>query len=393
MACEIILLEGGPESSALIKVAGLSVLQRLVLGACSAGFQQFYIIGTDLEPLIEGLKKDKRTRSISITTGPAEVTTPRVVVEANVVLSQKIWEALARATENISLDNAPKLDVVGYPARASQAPLMDGASYVLPVRSVEEGARAKKVIFANVTKKSSGPVSKHFNSLLSLPLSKFLCEFGVTPNQVTLATTLVGLLSAWIVSLGTFGTLAVAGILFQLCAALDRVDGELARSTFTASAWGAWIDTVGDNLVYLAFIVGITVGYHEYASTQGLAVVNYIYPIGGTTLLLAAFLIISMGIYLKRHGQAGTMTAVQSDMARRVDRDQAGVVYRFLDAIQLLGKRDSFSLITCIICLMPWLTGSSVGFHLLFWCALLIVLLVITYYTLGLLNIKNIKVS
>ena len=83
------------------------------------------------------------------------------------------------------------------------------------------------------------------------------------------------------------------------------------------------------------------------------------------------------------------MTAVQSDMKRRVDREQAGFVYRFLDAIQLLGKRDSFSLITCLIAVSPWLTGNPFGFHLLFWGAAADG--ITGYYVLrvGLLNTKG----
>ena len=385
--CEIIV--PADESQATARVAGLSVLMRLVLGACRAGFQQITISAPNADSIVDGLRKDKRTQGMTIISDAPDIDVPRLVVEANVVISNEVWELLAQAKENLSVSIAPQLKVVGYPSDVTQEPQLGTSAYVIPVRSRAGAAIAKQAIFANVTKKTSGPVSRHLNSLISLPLSKFLCEFGVTPNQMTLLTTIIGLLSAWLISRGTFVALALAGILFQLCAALDRVDGELARSTFTASEWGAWIDTVGDNFVYLAFIVGLTVGYHEYTSSQGLAVADYVYPVGSITLILAVFLIASMGLYLKLNTKAGTMTAVQSDMAQRVDREHAGLVYRFLDAIQLLGKRDAFSLITCIIAVLPWLTGNPFGFHLLFWLALLIVILVIAYYGLGLLNIKS----
>ena len=83
---------------------------------------------------------------------------------------------------------------------------------------------AKDAIFANVTKASSGPISRKLNSRISIPISKRLCELGVTPNQMTLVTTLVGFLSAWFVARGTLPGVALGGVLFQLCAALDRVD-------------------------------------------------------------------------------------------------------------------------------------------------------------------------
>ena len=147
-------------------------------------------------------------------------------------------------------------------------------------------------------------------------MSEFLSDYPATPNQLTVFSALIGMLSGYFIAFGSITGLAISGTLFQLSSALDGVDGELARGKFSASNLGAWIDTAGDNLVYITFIAGLAIGYSRYAASSELWFASYVLPIGIITLTLTVTLIGGMALYLKLNKQSGTMTAVQTDLAQ-----------------------------------------------------------------------------
>jgi hypothetical protein len=76
----------------------------------------------------------------------------------------------------------------------------------------------------------------------------------MTPNQVTLISFAIGLLSAYAFSRGTFWPIFAGALLLQLSIIVDCVDGELARYTRQFSALGAWLDAITDRIKeYLVF--------------------------------------------------------------------------------------------------------------------------------------------
>jgi len=82
----------------------------------------------------------------------------------------------------------------------------------------------------------------------------------MTPNQVTVISFLIGLLSAYQFSLGNFWPTVFGALLLQLSIIVDCVDGELARYTRKFSQFGAWLDAITDRikeyLVYFALAYG-----------------------------------------------------------------------------------------------------------------------------------------
>jgi phosphatidylglycerophosphate synthase len=390
---EIETFNGDANNPALIKIAGLSIIERLLLGAAKAGVSRAYVADVhEITKQLLATSKALRKSSIEVSWNAAEKSLPtkRIVVEANVIVGNPIWNALVAATANMDVNQAPAMKTVGFPDEQPFTAVNDASSspYVYPVTRAEHVKYARKTIFKNVSKRSSGPVSRLINSKLSLPMSEFLSDYSATPNQLTVFSALVGMLSGYFIALGSVTGLAISGTLFQLSSALDGVDGELARGKFSASNLGAWIDTVGDNLVYITFIAGLAVGYSRFATTSELWFASYVLPIGFMTLALTVTLIGGMALYLKLNKQSGTMTAVQTDLAQRVDRKRVGFVYKALDAVNILGKRDSFSFIVFLIAVVPSIFGFTAGFHIMFWGALFMILMIILYYLIGLRNAR-----
>jgi phosphatidylglycerophosphate synthase len=83
---------------------------------------------------------------------------------------------------------------------------------------------------------------------------------SVTPNHLTAARAVTGVVATVMLALATPTTLLAGTALFALSMLLDRADGELARATGKTSAWGhrfdLWTDAVCDTAALLALGIG-----------------------------------------------------------------------------------------------------------------------------------------
>lgn len=117
----------------------------------------------------------------------------------------------------------------------------------------------ERVLFEAMRTAEDGPVVDRFvNRRLSRHLTGWLLRTPVTPNQVTVASLLTGLLGAWALGASAWSAVLVGLCLFQLSVVLDHSDGELARLRFQFSRLGKWLDNWCDHLVDVAVIAGVT---------------------------------------------------------------------------------------------------------------------------------------
>ena len=71
----------------------------------------------------------------------------------------------------------------------------------------------------------------------------------VTPNQVTILSTISGLAAAMLYLRGTAQSIFIAGLLISLKDILDSADGQLARARNQQSRIGRFLDSIGDFIV------------------------------------------------------------------------------------------------------------------------------------------------
>jgi uncharacterized protein (TIRG00374 family) len=106
------------------------------------------------------------------------------------------------------------------------------------------------------------------NRKISIPLSRQLIKWPVTPNMVSLFTLAVGLASGIFFALGGYWH-ALAGAILSLAASiLDGCDGEVARLKLMESDFGCWLETVCDYLYYLFLFVGMTIGLERTSGSR-----------------------------------------------------------------------------------------------------------------------------
>lgn len=91
-------------------------------------------------------------------------------------------------------------------------------------------------------------------------VARWLARLGVTPNQATVFSLLVGLGAAAVCTTGTRTGYVVGALLFHISFALDCIDGDLARYTLRFSRLGSFLDATFDRLKEYALYAGLAIG-------------------------------------------------------------------------------------------------------------------------------------
>jgi phosphatidylglycerophosphate synthase len=223
---------------------------------------------------------------------------------------------------------------------------------------------AKSMLFSQVTKATSGPVSRHLNARLSIPTSKVLVETGLSPHMVTVLFVLTtGLTAVYLLSTPLdYARLALAGFLWHMAAVFDRCDGEIARVKLCESKFGAWFDTVTDNIAYFAFLIALIVGMLRLHPGDDLYLYLSLSALGSMTLSLGL-----MYRYAMQTG-SGSLQRYFYAMKDMPDRDKTAF-QRITERFGFMLKRDFFAFAHFVLCLldafqvMYWLTIIGIFGH------------------------------
>ena len=147
----------------------------------------------------------------------------------------------------------------------------------------------------NETAFKDAPLARCIDRNLSWRISKRLAKTSVSPNQVTVANTMVGLISGWLFAFPGYWLRVLGSLVFLFSIIIDGVDGELARLTLTETSFGGMLDVVTDNIVHVAVFVGIFLGCYRASGSQ---LYVYLTPLalgGFATCLIAIYLAMQLG--------------------------------------------------------------------------------------------------
>jgi len=150
-----------------------------------------------------------------------------------------------------------------------------------------------------------------FHRRLSRPLTRLALALGLTANQVSLASLLVGLLAVWGFWHATPWSALAGLVLYAAAVVLDHSDGEVARLTHSESRLGEWLDVTSDTVIHALLVLAMGVTAQAAAGRAGI----------GLGALAASGVVVS------------------AIVAKTSPRSGAGGVGGFLDA---LGSRDGF---------------------------------------------------
>lgn len=243
-------------------------------------------------------------------------------------------------------------------ARGEMAAFDVGPSWWQDVDTESDMRRAQKILKKSCVKETDGFVSRYFNRKISTFISVLCTRIGMTANQMTMITFLVGLAAAFLIARGEYTAIVVGAVLFKFASIIDGCDGEIARFKFQSSKFGEWFDTISDNLSYIIFFICVLVG----ALRQGR---DYVLPIGIVALFGVIATLTVMYLYLILFSKGGSLTHFQKETASP----------KWVRKIQFMAKRDFFALAFMILAFfnrLDWiLILAAIGSNLT-WVAVLL---------------------
>ena len=108
--------------------------------------------------------------------------------------------------------------------------------------------------------KPTDGIFARMNRRVSIPISRQLIRFPITPNMVSLFTLGVSFMAGVFFAFGGYRDMLIGAILSVFASILDGCDGEVARLKLQESAFGCWLETICDYLYYLFIFAGMTIG-------------------------------------------------------------------------------------------------------------------------------------
>ena len=253
------------------RVGGMRVLERQLYTAARAGIKSLWIgIHAPGDALLKDLRIPEGLEVRWVPKGDAslvECAPPHLGLSADHFLRVETLAHIARQRypESVSFNDASGLGVVQVVltrndvVSRSKLELPEGA-----YRRLEAPLAAEETIswlMAAGPKSQDGFMARHFDRHISLAVSRQLLETTVTPNMMTVFSTLLGLCGATFFLGASRAAYVPGALLVWLHSVLDGCDGELARVRFQESAFGSDLDFWGDNVVHLALFTCLGVGF------------------------------------------------------------------------------------------------------------------------------------
>ena len=125
------------------------------------------------------------------------------------------------------------------------------------------------------------------NRRISIPISRQLVKFPITPNMVSIFTLGVGIASAGFFAYGGYWGTLLGAFLCLFASILDGSDGEVARLRLQESDFGCWLETMCDYAFYLFLLVGMAIGQWRSSGTRTYLVYGGLLLFGALASFLA----------------------------------------------------------------------------------------------------------
>jgi len=122
--------------------------------------------------------------------------------------------------------------------------------------NIKDMAEFKKIC----VKEKEGPLSMYVTRKISLRITKHLVNTNVTPNHVTMFSTLLAIIAAVFYSFGSYEYVMIGLLFFFLAYMTDGIDGEIARFKHMRTKFGAYFDGVTDAIKDIVIFAGIAIG-------------------------------------------------------------------------------------------------------------------------------------
>lgn len=204
---------------------------------------------------------------------------------------------------------------------------------------------AERFLAESIRSKAHTWVAREINKRISLRISRFLADAGVSPNAISFTGLLLAIGAAASAAMGTYLSFVIAGALFQLNSIMDGCDGEVARLTYRTSNYGRKLDIVIDYCSILIFTVGSAYGIYRNG-LEGLA-------IGGSAVILCALVMtLAYGFVYRNSPARHLMMEDEEGFIEKIVPRRFGKTWKECAYVIVfnLSRRDAYIAIICLLC-------------------------------------------
>jgi len=338
-----------------LRIAGLLVIDRLVVAAHRAGAQSITVVSSVPLPRLD------RTHGLGITFNPVAfcppVTGPTLALSNRLLVQTTDLKRLMEEHGRLAKRDGTLLPagvVTGFAGggleeQLSKLPVLTAHGVAEPVGDAASTATAARELWASLGSCADGLADKYFNRPVGRLVSKVLVHTAVSPNQVSIAATLLGIISACLFARGDYWSALWGAILLQVSAIVDCVDGDLARVMFKESRLGRWLDIAGDQVVHFSVFACIGIGLYRAHSAA---------PVLPLAASAAIGVVISFAVVA--HGLLQPEDRRNTRLQKLVDATTNRDFSVLLIILVLLGKLAWFLWMTALGVHIYWLLALSV---------------------------------
>lgn len=179
------------------------------------------------------------------------------------------------------------------------------------------------------------PITRFLSRPVSRLLTRMFLNTPISPNQITLISFFLGLLSATLFFQGNYWSTVAAATLLLLSTWVDGADGEIARLKFMETDIGKKLDIYCDNVVHFLVFTAIGVGVYFQTGENIYLFLGGLAGLGG----LMTFFLLSPVLLDKRSSEKQLFHISKQDLAEKfANRD----FIHFLLLVSVIGQLEIF---------------------------------------------------
>lgn len=268
---------------ARVRIAGLTARERAVRVARRAGAEDVHVVDGDESRAALVAWRRPRTGPLLVIRADQLVHTP--LVEPLVAALSRSEVAIAVVPDDPAVNDltvgayAGAFVVAGAEADRVVAQLARGDSDAAiverfsdplrvahgvvaraPIATKEQRRDAHRLLYRILVKPQDNAITRYLYRPVSMPLTKLLVWTPVTPNQISYFVAALVALGCWITAHRDMELALLGTVVVLIASYIDCCDGEVARVKLLSSRFGAWIDTVVDELSSVGYMIAL--GWH-----------------------------------------------------------------------------------------------------------------------------------
>lgn len=274
-----------------VRIAGLTARERAVRVAKQAGASRVFVVEDAAHAAALSAWRHGRTQPLLVVRANQLVHTPLVAPLVDAISREGVAIAVvpeAPAVEDLTVgayagalvasgaaataivdalargeDDAAIVARLGEPRRVPH-----GEVARAPIATREQLRTAHRVLYRILVKPQDNVITRYLYRPVSFPLTRLLVWTPITPNQISYAVAALVAVGCWITASASMHMALLGTIIVLAASYLDCCDGEIARVKLMSSRFGAWVDTVVDELTSVGYMIAIGWHCHLYFGPQ-----------------------------------------------------------------------------------------------------------------------------